>query len=145
MKKIIIILFITINSFINADEFLIDGTGKAEMVGITFNDKSKYRIYKSSGHWKASSGDYGLSECFGTLRNYDDDKVNFEVYCKLLAQDNEHFIMEFATKRDNQESGVGKATIIEVSKKYKFLINAKCNHAITYIELNYFSIQKCKF
>ena len=29
--------------------------------------------------------------------------------------------------------------------KYKFLLNAKCNHAITYIELDYFSIQKCNF
>ena len=39
MKNIILILFITMNSF-NAAEFLIDGTGKAEMIGITFNDKS---------------------------------------------------------------------------------------------------------
>ena len=51
MKKIILILFITMNSFCNATEFLIDGTGKAEMVGITFNDKSMYRTYKSNGHW----------------------------------------------------------------------------------------------
>ena len=145
MKKIIIILFLTINSFSNAEEFLIDGTGKAEMVGITFNDKSMYRTYKSNGHWKASSGDYGLSECFGTVRNHNNNKVDFEVYCKLIAQDKEHFIMKFVTKRDDQESGIGQATIVETSKKYKFLLNAKCNHAITYIELDYFTIQKCNF
>ena len=145
MKKIIIILFLTINSFSNAEEFLIDGTGKAEMVGITFNDKSKYRVYKSNGHWKASSGDYGLSECFGTVRNYYDDKVDFEVYCKLLAQDKEHFVMKFITKRDTQESGIGQAIVVDTSKKYKFLLNAKCNHAITYIDLDYFSIQKCNY
>ena len=123
MKKIIIILFLTINSFSNAEEFLIDG----------------------NGHWKASSGDYGLSECFGTVRNYFDDKVDFEVYCKLLAQDKEHFVMKFITKRDTQESGIGQAIIVDTSKKYKFLLNAKCNHAITYIDLDYFSIQKCNY
>ena len=145
MKNIIIILFVTINSFCYAAEFLIDGTGKAEMIGITFNDKSKYRVYKSKGHWKASSWDYGLSECFGTVRNYKDNKVDFLVYCKLLSQENEHFIMKFITKRDEQQSGIGLATIVETSKKYKFLLNAKCRHAITYIDLDYFSIQKCDF
>ena len=53
--------------------------------------------------------------------------------------------MKFVTKRDDQESGIGQATIVETSKKYKFLLNAKCNHAITYIELDYFTLQKCNF
>ena len=106
-----------INSFSNARELLIDGTGKAEMIGITFNDDSKFRVYKSNGHWKASSGDYGLSECFGTMRSYSDNKVDFEVYCKLHAQDKEYFIMKFIAKRDAQESGVGQATIVDTSKR----------------------------
>ena len=144
MKKIIIILFLTINSFSNAEEFLIDGTGKAEMVGITFNDKSKFRIYKSSGHWKASSGDYGLSECFGSMRNYNDNKVAFEVYCKLTAQDNEHFVMKFFRGVGTQDSGIGKATVTETSKKFEYLLNLECKHAITYIEQDYFALQKCK-
>ena len=32
------------------------------------------------GHWRASSGDYGLSDCYGTLKNDKNDDVQFEVF-----------------------------------------------------------------
>ena len=67
MKKMILIFIFLVNSNILANEFEIDTTGSSEIEGITFNDNSMFRLYKSNGYWKASSGDYGTVKCFGTL------------------------------------------------------------------------------
>ena len=143
--KIIILAFVivAVSSLTYANEFKVDMTGKADISGITFKDSSQYRLYKSNGHWKSSIGDYGLHNCFGTLKNNTEDDVEFEVYCKYISQNNEYFIMKFKRNRGFQDSGIGNAKIIETSKKYKYFLNATCNHAITYLDKDYFAIQKC--
>ena len=144
MKNIILIFFLIINFKSFATEFKLDTSGSSEIEGITFNDSSKFRLYKSKGYWKASSGDYGTVKCFGTLKNNKDDSVEFEVYCKHISQDKQHFVMKFLRGRGTQDSGIGKAKITETSEKFGYLLNLECNHAITYIEKDYFAIQKCK-
>ena len=145
--KIIILAFVivAVSSLTYANEFKVDMTGKADISGITFKDSSQYRLYKSNGHWKSSIGDYGLHNCFGTLKNNTEDDVEFEVYCKYISQNNEYFIMKFKRNRGFQDSGIGNAKIIETSKKYKYFLNATCNHAITYLDEDYFAIQKCNY
>lgn len=145
MKKIILIFLLIINSNSFAAEFKLDTSGSAEIEGITFNDSSKYSLYKSKGYWKASSGDYGTVKCFGTLKNNKDNSVEFEVYCKHTSQDKQHFVMKFLRGVGTQDAGIGKAKITETSKKFDYLLNLECNHAITYIEEDYFAIQKCKY
>jgi hypothetical protein len=144
MKIKILFLALILVSYSNASEVRIDTTGRADISGLTFKDKSKYRLYKSNGHWKSSSGDYGLHECFGTLKNDKNNKAQFEVYCKNISQENEYFIIKIYRDTEYQKAGLGKATIVEVSDGYNHLLNATCDHAITYIELDYFAIQKCK-
>ena len=145
MKKIILIFLLIINSNSFAAEFKLDTSGSAEIEGITFNDSSKFSLYKSKGYWKASSGDYGTVKCFGTLKNNKDNSVEFEVYCKHTSQDKQHFVMKFLRGVGTQDAGIGKAKITETSKKFDYLLNLECNHAITYIEEDYFAIQKCKY
>ena len=145
MKKIILIFLLIINSNSFAAEFKLDTSGSAEIEGITFNDSSKFSLYKSKGYWKASSGDYGTVKCFGTLKNNKDNSVEFEVYCKHTSQDKQHFVMKFLRGVETQDAGIGKAKITETSKKFDYLLNLECNHAITYIEEDYFAIQKCKY
>ena len=144
MKKLILILILLINSDSFAKEFILDTSGNSEIEGITFNDNSKFRLYKSNGYWKSSSGDYGTAKCFGTLKNDKKDNVEFEVYCKHISQQKEYFIMKFFRGVGTQDSGIGKATVTETSKKFEYLLNLECNHAITYIEKDYFAMQKCK-
>ena len=145
MKKMILIFIFLVNSNILANEFELDTTGSSEIEGIIFNDNSKFRLYKSNGYWKASSGDYGTVKCFGTLKNNKDNSVEFEVYCKHISQDKQHFVMKFLRGIGTQDSGIGKAKITETSQKFGYLLNLECNHAITYIEKDYFAIQKCKY
>ena len=61
MKKIILIFLLIINSKSIATEFKVDTSGTAEIEGITFNDRSMFRLYKSKGYWKSSS--WGLWNC----------------------------------------------------------------------------------
>ena len=95
MKKIMLILIFLINSNILANEFELDTNGSSETEGIIVNANSKFRLYKSTGYWKVSSGDYGTVKCFGTLKNDKNENVQFEVYCKLVSQEKEHFILKF--------------------------------------------------
>ena len=141
----LLFLFMLASSIIYSKEFRVDGTGTTSVSGITFSDGSRFRLFTSKGHWRASSGDYGLSDCHGTLKNSADEDVEFEVFCNMVDQDEERFIMKFYRAKGSQSSGIGKATIVDVSKKYNYLLNIECNHAITYIKDDYFGIQKCKF
>ena len=144
MKKLILILLLFKNSYSFAKEFTLDTSGSSEIEGITFNDNSKFRLFKSNGYWKSSSGDYGTVKCFGTLKNDPEDNVQFEVYCKHISQEKEHFVMKFFRGVGTQDSGIGRATVTETSKKFEYLLNLECKHAITYIEQDYFALQKCK-
>ena len=56
MKKIIFIFLLIINFNSFANEFKLDTSGTSEIEGITFDDSSKFRLFKSKGYWKASSG-----------------------------------------------------------------------------------------
>ena len=127
-----------------SNEVVINGTGTSNVSGLTFSDGSKFSLFSSKGHWRASSGDYGLSNCYGTLKNDKNDDVQFEVFCDMIAQDEENFVMKFFRNKGSQDIGTGKAIIVDASERFKFLLNANCNHAITYIKKEYFGIQKCK-
>ena len=140
-----LLIFLTLASSISySKEIVINGTGVSNISGLTFSDGSKFRLFTSQGHWRASSGDYGLSDCYGTLKNDKNDDVVFEVYCNMIAQDEEYFIMKFFRNKGSQDVGTGKAIIVDATEKFKYLLNANCNHAITYIKKEYFAIQICK-
>ena len=139
------LFFLTLASSVTySNEVIINGTGTSNVSGLTFSDGSKFRLFTSKGHWRASSGDYGLSDCYGTLKNDENDDVQFEVFCNMIAQDKESFIMKFYRNKGSQDVGIGKAVIVDATKRFKYLLNADCNHAITYIKKDYFAIQKCK-
>ena len=146
MKKLILLLTVISYSFVNANEIIIEGNGKAEINGYTFNDSSSYKLYKSEGHWKSSTGDFGLHTCLGTVTTDKNGKSGFNVYCKNTSQKDDYFIMKIYRDSEYQESGAGKAQIIEASENYSHLIGAQCSHAVTYLKTtDYFGMQKCKF
>ena len=144
-ELLFLLIFLSLASSVTySNEIVINGTGTSNVSGLTFSDGSKFRLFTSKGHWRASSGDYGLSDCYGTLKNDESDDVQFEVFCNMLAQDEENFVMKFYRNKGSQEVGTGKAVIVDATKRFKYLLSADCNHAITYIKKDYFAIQKCK-
>ena len=146
VKKLILILIFLFVSFGKAGQIIIEGTGKADINGYTFNDNSSYKLYRSNGHWKSSTGDFGLHTCLGTVTNSKEGKSGFDVYCKNVSQKEDYFIMKIYRDSEYQESGAGRAIIVETSKDYSYLIGAECSHAVTYLKSSdYFAMQKCKF
>ena len=142
-KLILIFLFV---SFGKAGQITFEASGKADISGYTFNDNSSYKLYRSNGHWKSSTGDFGLHTCMGTVTSDKNGKNGFNVYCKNTSQKDDYFIMKIYRDSEYQESGAGIAKIVEASKSYSYLIGAKCSHAVTYLKSSdYFSMQKCKF
>ena len=98
-ELIFLLIFLTLASSISySKEIVINGTGISNTSGLTFSDGSKFRLFTSQGHWRASSGDYGLSDCYGTLKNDENDDVQFEVFCNMIAHDEENFVMKFFLK-----------------------------------------------
>ena len=133
-------------SFGKAGEITFEATGKADINGYTFNDTSSYKLYNSNGHWKSSTGDFGLHSCLGTVTTDKNSNNGFNVYCKYISQKNDYFIIKIYRDSEYQESGAGKAKIVEVSKNYNFFLGADCSHAVTYLKSSdYFAMQKCKF
>ena len=86
LKELIFLLFFfnLASSVTYSNEIIINGTGLSNISGLTFSDGSKFSLFTSQGHWRASSGDYGLSDCYGTLKNDKNDDVQFEVFCNIL-------------------------------------------------------------
>ena len=146
MKKLLLILAVIFASYGNTDEITFEGTGKADISGYTFSDNSSYKLYRSNGHWKSSTGDFGLHTCLGTVTKSKSGKSGFDVYCKNISQKDEYFIIKIFRDSEYQESGAGRGKIIEASKNYSYLLGAECSHAVTYLKSSdYFSMQKCKF
>ena len=145
-KKIntkLIFLFVSLGK---AEQITFEASGKADISGYTFNDNSSYKLYRSNGHWKSSTGDFGLHTCLGTVTNSKEGKSGFDVYCKNISQKEDYFIMKIYRDSEYQESGAGSAIIVEASKDYSNLIGAECSHAVTYLKSSdYFAMQKCKF
>ena len=50
-----------------------------------------------------------LDNCYGTLKNDKNKDVQFEVFCKMIAHDDESFVMKFLNS--SQNVGTGKATL----------------------------------
>ena len=146
MKKLLLILAVIFAPHGNTDEITFEGTGKADISGYTFSDNSSYKLYRSNGHWKSSTGDFGLHTCLGTVTKSKSGKSGFDVYCKNISQKDDYFIMKIFRDSEYQESGAGRAKIIEASKNYSYLLGAECSHAVTYLKsTDYFSMQKCKY
>ena len=104
MKKLILIILVVIFlSYGNTNEIIFDGSGKAEISGFTFSDTSSYKLFRSNGHWKSSTGDYGLHKCLGTVTTNKNNKNGFNVYCKYISQKDDYFIFGSETKGISEE------------------------------------------
>ncbi len=145
MKNLILILAVVIVSIGHANQITFEASGKANIDGFTFNDTSSFKLYKSNGHWKNSTGDYGLHQCMGTVTSNKNNKGGINVYCKYTSQNDDYFFMKIFRDSEYQDSGAGKAIIVETSDSYKFLLGTGCTHAVTYLKSDYFAMQKCKY
>ena len=80
--------------------------------------------------WDDSNGDYGSERCSGYVKQIN-KKVDLEVYCETINQNNEIF-WNSRIRRSDKGGGIGEMTILNATGKYKNLIGLSCPYGITY-------------
>ena len=131
MKYILMILmsYFLIN-VANAKDYIFEGYGVSELSTIEISDNFKFLAYTSEGMWDDSNGDYGNEKCSGYLKQQN-KKVELEIFCETINQNNEKFWNSRIRKSD-KGGGIGKMTIINGTGKYKNFIGYECPYGVNY-------------
>ncbi|MBF95653.1 MAG: hypothetical protein CFH34_01006 [Alphaproteobacteria bacterium MarineAlpha9_Bin4] len=144
MKKIILIftiIFVSCTS-VNSKEYIFEAYGKSNQDTINISDDFKFSSYTSEGMWDDNNGDYGNEICSGYVKQMN-KKVELEVFCETINQNNEKFWNSRVRKSD-KGGGVGQITILNGTGKYKSLIGLSCPYGINYKNNYAWFRAKCK-
>ena len=144
MKKLIIIfvaLFVYFGKA-SAKDYIFEGYGISELSTIEISDNFKFSAYTSEGMWDDNNGDYGNEKCSGYLKQQD-KKVELEIFCETINQNNEKFWNSRIRKSD-KGGGIGRMTIINGTGKYKDFIGLECPYGVNYKKKYAWFRAKCK-
>lgn len=139
---IIIILFFNCSNLFSGD-YKLEWSGDIKYSkSIVYPDKSIFKIVHPSGYWEDNNGNFGNFNCIGWVKSIRDNE-SLEVNCEAL--DNEGDKYWVILNRDSDiGAGIGKATYIDGTGKYKKFINRECKYAINYFQEGFFYKQVCK-
>ena len=99
---------------------------------IEFEDKSIYRLVRADGSWEDNEGFYGSLKCAGPNKISSENKVELNAFC--FAYDNEGDTFGLTLFRSSDMSaGIGTATYIKTTGKYKKFEGKTCTYAISYL------------
>ncbi len=99
---------------------------------ITYKDNSIYRLVRSDGSWEDNDGFYGSLKCIGPNKISSNDEVELDVFCE--AYDNKGDTFGLNLYRSSEvNAGIGVATYINTSGRYRKFQGKKCTYAITYL------------
>ena len=132
MIRIIIVFFVLI-IFVrkaSAKEYIFKGYAVSKQETINISNNHKFSSYTSQGMWDDSNGDYGSERCSGYVKQIN-KKVDLEVYCETINQNNEIF-WNSRIRRSDKGGGIGEMTILNATGKYKNLIGLSRPYGITY-------------
>ena len=120
-----------------------EASGFSETEGFSFGDK-KLLHYKNKTTWKDNLGNYGTSNCFGTIVSDSDKKIiDYKLFCYFIDQDKDEYTHEYF--RDSTfAGGVGKSVLIFGTGKWEKHIGNSCIYAIDYFQEALFIKEKCK-
>ena len=90
---------------LNAKDYLFEAYGVSELSTIEISDNFKFSAYKSEGMWDDNNGDYGNEKCSGYLKQKN-KKVELEIFCETINQNNEKFWNSRIRKSD-KGGGIG--------------------------------------
>ena len=144
MKVFLMILMLIINPYkLISKEYNLQWYGEIKFTEtIKFPDTSIYKIVNSFGFWEDNKGNYGKLNCLGWVKNIKNTEL-LEVSCE--AVDNQFEEFWFILNRNSEKGvGIGIASYIDGTGKYKEFIGKKCPYAINYSQGGFFYKQLCK-
>ena len=133
MKFIIISIFLFSNTLLSEVYTLKWFNFITILDNIEFEDKSIYRLVRADGSWEDNEGFYGSLKCVGPNKISSDNKVELNASCYAYDNEGDTFgLMLF--RSSDMSAGIGTATYIKTTGKYKKLEGKKCTYAISYLK-----------
>ena len=132
MIRIIVVFFVLVILVRKAStkEYIFKGYAVSKQETINISSNHKFSSYTSQGMWDDSNGDFGSEKCSGYVKQIY-KKVELEVYCETINQNNEIF-WNSRIRRSDKGGGIGEMTILNATGKYKNLIGLSCPYGINY-------------
>ena len=97
-----------------------------------YKDKSTYRLVRADGSWEDNEGFYGSLKCLGPNKISSINEIELNVYCDAYDNEGDTFGL-ILYRSSNMSAGIGTATYIKTSGKYKKFEAKKCKYAISYL------------
>tara|TARA_A100000164_G_C21797827_1_gene719141 strand:+ start:190 stop:630 length:441 start_codon:yes stop_codon:yes gene_type:complete len=146
MKYILFTTLFFIFNNIGASEIIIDMRGFYNNDQIIMKNGEKLVHYNSKGNWSDNKNNYGKFKCKGSLMvNKDGTRGDNELVLCELEDVNGEYIWLIPKRSDSEwDAGVGKSTIVSITKKYRKLLNKVCVYAVTYYKDTFHTKTKCE-
>ena len=132
MKFLIIFFFLFSSALLSKDYTLKWFSFITILDNIEYKDKSIYRLVRADGSWEDNEGFYGSLKCIGPNKIFSNNTVELDVYCEAYDNEGDKFGLNLY-RSSELNAGIGTATYIQTSGKYKNFEEKKCTYAITYL------------
>ena len=131
--KTIILIFLLISSLLKAEDYIFESSANLNSEDMIISDNLLVKSHNIEIRWTDSLGEYGKGRCLGTSKKENDD-VSFQVYCEYFDSDNDKFWTLLQRANSDASAGVGVATYLNGTGKYKRFKGLKCNYAVKYMD-----------
>ena len=143
--KILILIVLLISSVLKAEDYIFESSANLYSEDMLISDNLLVKSHNIEIRWTDLLGEYGKGRCLGTSKKENDD-VSFQVYCEYFDSENDKFWTLLQRANSVASAGVGIATYLNGTGKYKKFKGLKCNYAVKYMDdYTNFYRHKCSF
>ena len=131
--KILILIVLLVSSLLKAEDYIFEGSANLNSEDMLISDNFLVKSHNIEIRWTDSLGAYGKGRCLVTSKK-DNDEVSIQVYCEYFDSDNDKFWTLLQRANSDAWEGVGVATYLNGTGKYKKFKGLKCNYAVRYMD-----------
>ena len=131
--KYLILFFFLFSSIVVTKDYTLKWYNFITILdNIVFDDKSIYRLVRADGSWEDNEGFYGSLKCAGPNKISPNNEVELNAFCYAYDNQGDNFGLILYRSSD-MNAGIGTATYIKTSGKYKRFEGKKCTYAVSYL------------
>ena len=141
--KILIVIILLITSIAKAEDYIFQSSANLKSDDMIISENLLVKSHNIEIRWTDSLGEYGKGRCLGTSKKENND-VTIQVYCEYFDSENDKFWTLLQRANTDASAGVGIATYLNGTGKYKKFTGLKCNYAVKYMDdITNFYRHKC--
>ena len=131
--KILIVTILLIISIAKAEDYIFESSANLKSDDMFISKNLLVKSHSIEIRWTDSFGEYGKGRCLGKSKKENND-VTFQVYCEYFDSKNHKFWTLLQRANTDASAGVGIATYLNGTGKYKKFKGLKCNYAVKYMD-----------